>query len=272
MSAKTKATKKTVGQIEKEEATPAVPAKKTAAKVASAKKASPEGKRKRRANYSSLSSYTYKALKEVHPDQGIKKDASEMVNRLIDEYLRSVARRTSELLADARRKTVEQKTIVAAVQLALPPGIAEHAIEAGNAALDRYQSAKGKPSPQSDEKKAHVAKRSFRAGIVYPITRIQNRFKTMLTLQGKRMSANAAVFLVATVDDLAHSILELAGNEATEAKKTRINSRHLLLALRRDAEFNEIITGGRFVMQGGVVPEPKPPKKGEEAEEEAAAA
>jgi histone H3/H4 len=269
MSAKSKASKPTVAQIEKQEATPSAPAKKTVKTVAT-RKVSPEGKRrKRRANYSSLSSYTYKALKEVHPDQGIKKDASEMVNRLIDEYLRSVARRTSELLADARRKTVEQKTIAAAVQLALPPGIAEHVTEAANRALERYASAKGKPSPQSEEKKSHVAKRSFRAGIVYPITRIQNRFKTMLTLQGKRMSANAAVFLVATVDDLAHSVLELAGNEATEAKKTRINSRHLLLALRRDPEFNEVITGGHFVMQGGVVPEPKPPKKGEEEVAEA---
>ena len=48
-------------------------------------------------------------------------------------------------------------------------------------------------------------------------------------------------------------MLELAGNAARDNKKTRINPRHLQLAIRNDEELNKLL-GGVTLAQGGVLP------------------
>ena len=52
---------------------------------------------------------------------------------------------------------------------------------------------------------------------------------------------------------LAAEILELAGNDARDNKKTRIIPRHLQLALRNDEELNNLLAGVT-IAQGGVLP------------------
>jgi histone H2A len=52
---------------------------------------------------------------------------------------------------------------------------------------------------------------------------------------------------------LTAEILELAGNAATENKKTRIVPRHIQLAVRNDEELNKLL-GGVTISQGGVLP------------------
>ncbi len=62
---------------------------------------------------------------------------------------------------------------------------------------------------------------------------------------------------------LAAEVLELAGNAARDNKQTRINPRHIQLAVRNDEELGRLL-GGMTVSQGGVLPDIHPvllPKK-----------
>ena len=70
---------------------------------------------------------------------------------------------------------------------------------------------------------------------------------------GSRIGAGAPVYLAAVLEYLAAEILELAGNAARDNKRTRINPRHVQLAVRNDEELNKLL-GGVTIAGGGVLP------------------
>ena len=93
--------------------------------------------------------------------------------------------------------------------------------------------------------------RSSRAGLQFPVGRI-HRFLRKGNY-GERVGAGAPVYLAAVMEYLTAEILELAGNAARDNKKTRINPRHLQLAIRNDEELNKLHSGVT-IAQGGVLP------------------
>ncbi|XP_033641476.1 histone H2A-like [Asterias rubens] len=93
--------------------------------------------------------------------------------------------------------------------------------------------------------------RSSRAGLQFPVGRV-HRFLRKGNY-AHRVGAGAPVYLAAVMEYLAAEILELAGNAARDNKKTRINPRHLQLAIRNDEELNKLLSGVT-IAQGGVLP------------------
>ncbi|XP_022106309.1 histone H2A-like [Acanthaster planci] len=93
--------------------------------------------------------------------------------------------------------------------------------------------------------------RSNRAGLQFPVGRV-HRFMRK-GRYSERIGAGAPVYMAAVLEYLVAEILELAGNAARDNKKTRINPRHLQLAIRNDEELNKMMSGVT-IAQGGVLP------------------
>ncbi|KAG6821454.1 hypothetical protein H0H93_010178 [Arthromyces matolae] len=81
------------------------------------------------------------------------------------------------------------------------------------------------------------AKSSFstRAGLQFPVGRIRRFLKK--TSLVPRISTTAPVYFAAVLEYLVAEIAELSGNAARDHKKLRITPRHILLAVKNDAEF-----------------------------------
>ncbi|KAK0419314.1 hypothetical protein QR680_014076 [Steinernema hermaphroditum] len=93
--------------------------------------------------------------------------------------------------------------------------------------------------------------RSSRAGLQFPVGRLHRMLRK--GNYAERVGAGAPVYLAAVLEYLAAEVLELAGNAARDNKKTRINPRHLQLAVRNDEELNKLLSGVT-IAQGGVLP------------------
>ena len=93
--------------------------------------------------------------------------------------------------------------------------------------------------------------RSSRAGLQFPVGRIHRFLKE--GRYGDRIGSGAPVYLAAVLEYLAAEILELAGNAARDNKRSRINPRHIQLAIRNDEELNMLLKDVS-IAQGGVLP------------------
>ena len=93
--------------------------------------------------------------------------------------------------------------------------------------------------------------RSSRAGLQFPVGRLHRLLRK--GNYAERVGSGAPVYLAAVLEYLAAEVLELAGNAARDNKKSRINPRHLQLAVRNDEELNKLLSGVT-IAQGGVLP------------------
>ncbi len=112
--------------------------------------------------------------------------------------------------------------------------------------------------------------RSSKAGLQFPVGRIHRHLRGGNFAD--RIGAGAPVYLAAVLEYLSAEVLELAGNAARDNKKTRINPRHIQLAIRNDEELNKLL-GAATIPSGGVLPNihsallPKGGKKEDESQE-----
>ena len=90
-----------------------------------------------------------------------------------------------------------------------------------------------------------------KAGIQFSVSRVARFCK-----QGKyaeRIGAGAPVYLASVLEYVVSEVVELAGNKAEENKKHRINPRHIMLAIKSDAELDSLLGKADFC-QSGVPP------------------
>uniref|UniRef100_A0A8D0GWN6 Histone H2A n=1 Tax=Sphenodon punctatus TaxID=8508 RepID=A0A8D0GWN6_SPHPU len=101
--------------------------------------------------------------------------------------------------------------------------------------------------PISSTKKSQ----SERAGLQFPVGRVQRLLRR--GNYAERIGSGAPVYLAAVLEYLTAEVLELAGNAASENKRSRIGPRHIQLAVRNDEELNKLFSGVT-ISEGGVMP------------------
>lgn len=68
----------------------------------------------------------------------------------------------------------------------------------------------------------------------------------------ERIGDGSAIFMATVLEYLTSEILELAGNATKESRGKRVAPRHILLAVRKDEELNELLKHVT-ISQGGVL-------------------
>jgi len=197
--------------------------------------------------------YTYKVLKQVHPDTGITSGANTQMNVIINAIGEKIAEKAAFLTIKAGRKTIGARDIQSAVRIVIPTELAKHAVSEGVKAINKYTS--------GDRR----GKRSARAGLQFPVSRVE-KFIRAASNKGSldssckkggclRIQDTSAVYMAANLEYLVAELLELGGNAARDDKKARITSRHLFVGIENDSELSKMMADLKiFIPNSGVLP------------------
>jgi len=237
--------------------------------------------RKKKKSFSSFSTFIYRILKQVHPDTGISNKAMAIMNDFVFDQFKKILVEAENLCRMMGTNTISSREIQTAVRLVLPGELAKHAVSEGTKAVTKYQSTKDnneeeggkevkevkeeKEEKEKEEKGEEEAKvgrgrrmtkwssavsRSARAGLTMPVARF---LRLMRDHWHSRVGAGAPVYLAAVIEYLIAEVLELSGNAARDNRKVRIVPRHILLAIRNDAELNNLLLN-TLIPAGGAMP------------------
>jgi histone H3/H4 len=250
--------------------------------------------RKRKKIYSSFANYIYKVLRQVHPDTGITKKAMLIMDSMAHDIFTRLHAEANHLVIYNKRHTVSGREIQTAVRLLLPGELAKHAVSEGTKAVTKYNGSqaeadaaaeaspapaaaaevpkkKGKKGDTGEKKKTGENKtRSFKAGLQFPVGRIERMLKENGNSKG-RVGGSASIYMAAVLEYLMAEILELGGNAAKDNNAVRITPRHIQLAVRSDGELNDLMKG--IIAGGGVLPNihsvllPRKTKKNDDEED-----
>ncbi|XP_062427308.1 histone H2A-beta, sperm-like [Rhea pennata] len=95
--------------------------------------------------------------------------------------------------------------------------------------------------PSEDSETKGKVSRSSRAGLLFPVSRIDRLLRRGRF--AKRIGAAAPIYLAAALQCVTQHTVEVAGNISKESKKQRISPRHLQLAVQSSPELKQLLRG-----------------------------
>jgi len=102
----------------------------------------PPGASHRKPNTRRYSSYIFKVLKQVHPEQGISRRAMSVMESFVNDSFERIASEASRLCRYSGTRTIGAREIQSAVRLALPGELSKHAVSEGTKAVQKYETSR----------------------------------------------------------------------------------------------------------------------------------
>lgn len=116
------------------------PAKATKPKpTAAAAHAGKKRTRSRKPKTDSFKSYSFKVLKQVHPDTGASSRAVETMDNFTQDMLERIVAQAHQLAKANGQKTITAREVQTAVRLLLPGELAKHAVSEGTRAVTKFR-------------------------------------------------------------------------------------------------------------------------------------
>ena len=101
-----------------------------------------------------------------------------------------------------------------------------------------------------DVQKQHLTVTS-KIGLHFPVGRLHRFLRE--GRYAECVGAGAPIFMAAVLDCLTYGVLKLAGNITRYSREKTISPRHIMLAVRNDAEFNELFAN-ILIANAGIIP------------------
>ncbi|XP_070610761.1 histone H2A, embryonic-like [Erythrolamprus reginae] len=115
---------------------------------------------------------------------------------------------------------------------------------------ESFEDLEAEPSPCQRGRKKPKTSRSCRAGLIFPVSRI-DRFLRKGDY-AERIGSGASVYMAAVLQYLTYDLVDIAGNIATGACRRRIAPGHLHQAVRGDSELQSLL--GEVLIQENFCP------------------
>jgi histone H3/H4 len=261
-SAKKRGAKKTTSKSPspKKNTSSGSPKKKTASKKKSASPKDGEEKEKRKKRKErSYKTYIYKTLKGdkknniagvMNSKRGISGKAMSALNTIVFETERMIASEVHNIKTQKGTKTVSVQDIKTSVRLNFPSELSKHAVAEATKAVTKLTAAREKtssPSQKTNKPRAKPVSNSVRAGLVFPIGRVQGRLRKVHGF--KRVSLKASAYLAAVLEYIIAEISEVVENGAKSGSTNRVRSSEILRAINNDDDLRKVFPG--VVVGGG---------------------
>jgi len=194
-------------------------------------------------NHPNFKTYIYRKLKNMKSDAGISGTALACLNNLIGINIEKLMIGVNQIILHIDKKTITDKEVLGSINLFLSGDLLEQVKKYTKDALENFEKSK------DGEKKNTSTSKSASAGLIFPVTRIQNyMIKVSVTT---RKSEKAAVAMAAVCELLISNLLEKTFLIAEKHKKSRITTRHIMIAINDDFELKHFYKN--CVFAGGVV-------------------
>lgn len=101
----------------------------------------------------------------------------------------------------------------------------------------------GKKSDGIARQSRSVISKSTKAGLVWPVSRVNNKINNDYPKLVKRIGAGAPVFIAAVTEYMMAEIIELSMNQARANKRSRITVADISTAIRNDPQLHKAMHG-----------------------------
>ncbi len=201
--------------------------------------------RKGKKSYDSFGTFIHKVLKQVHPDTGMSGDAKMTVDRMIHIIFHKLNCNLKSIMESVGSKTLTSRHIQTAVRMTLPGELAKHAVTEGTKAISKYNNKVSSENPGTKANPNKAVSQSTKAGLQFSVARARHLLGTCY-----RIGKGAPVYLAAVLEYLVAEIMELAGNNARDAKVVRITTQHIFGAIHHDEELQQLFQSV-YILGGG---------------------